>query len=149
MNPVLTTPRLEMRLFTPAQAEILVELDSDPEVMRWISNGRAFTRDEVLAHSMPRIVQRTDASRGIGFWITRLRDSDDPIGWFHITVSYHWPGELEMGYRLFRRHWGKGFATEGGLGILDHGFNTLAARKIIAHAMRPNYPSRRVLVKLG
>src|SRR4051812_2943604 len=107
---------------TPADVDLIVELDSDPAVMRFINGGRPTPHAEAA-----RIVARSLDHRWLGF----ARDGDAFVGWFGLRpVGAH---ERELGYRLRRACWGRGLATEGALALLDTAFNGLDARRVWAH----------------
>jgi RimJ/RimL family protein N-acetyltransferase len=57
--------------------------------------------------------------------------------------------EVDLGFRLLRSQWGKGYATEAAQGSLQYGFKTYSLEKIVAQAMKENIASQRVLQKLG
>ena len=93
---------MTLRPITMDDVDLLVALDSDPEVMRYISGGKPSSRAET-----ERIVQRSLGHRWLGF----ERDTGEFVGWFGIRPST--AKSRELGYRLRREMWGKGFATEG------------------------------------
>lgn len=149
-RPVLHTERLELRPLTEEHLELLVELDSDPEVMRHIT-GRAGTRPEVEAQ-FPRRTDPAHAAQGLGFWAALPRDLDNFLGWFALKPphkSVYAEGALELGYRLRRAAWGRGYATEGGRALLSYGFDTLGQEVVGADAMVVNTGSTHVMDKLG
>lgn len=156
----LRTPGLTLRPFLASDAEVLVSLDSDPEVMRWINGGRAVPRDEVLRTSLPRVLGATDASRGVGFWTAGISGTDRAIGWFHLKppsvpagcTGAEWgllAGELEIGWRLERSAWNRGLASEGARELVRFAFESLRAPRVIACTMLGNAASRRVMEKTG
>jgi RimJ/RimL family protein N-acetyltransferase len=119
-------------------APLLVDLDSDPEVKRFIDDGKASSISEVCRFISSSIGHR---------WIARLKPSDEFVGWFGLVPTG--PKERELGYRLRRAYWGQGLATHGALAALDHAFNVLDADRVWAQAMTVNLASRRVLEKAG
>jgi RimJ/RimL family protein N-acetyltransferase len=146
----LTTERLRLRRFTAADEAALVDLDSDPEVMRYLNGGlptpRAMIRDEIL----PRFVRYHDEHPGWGYWAAIKKESSGFIGWFGL----HWrtegsPGDVELGYRLRRAAWGRGYATEGARALVRRAFQELAVQRVFATTYEDNLASRRVMEKLG
>jgi len=131
------TERLLLRRFTPNDLEDLVALDSDPEVMSFITGGRATPREQVEGEILPAFIAG-------GYWACIERVSGDFIGWFHLRPS----GEPELGYRLRREVWGRGYATEGSRALIDHAFTHGAAR-VHAETMVAHVDSRRVMEKAG
>lgn len=146
-RPVLTTARIALRPLTGADVEDLVELDSDPAVMRYLT-GRAATRSEVLEG---RMAQRTDPGHealGLGYWCGFRRENGAFLGWWCLTPRSG-RGLAELGYRLRRDAWGQGLASEGARALLRHGFTTVGLRGVVAETMAVNTGSRRVLEALG
>ncbi len=143
------TERLVLRRFTPGDVELLVELDSDPEVMRHINGGPPTSREQVQGDIIPRWMAMYAAGLGRGFWAACAREDGRFLGWFHLKQGYYWPDELEVGYRLRRAEWGKGVASEGTCGLIAHAFETLGERRVIACTLVANVGSRRVMEKCG
>ncbi len=144
-RPRLTTERLDLEPFTAAHLEMLVELDSDPEVLRFIW-GRALTREESLHHGARRIDPEGEA-RGIGAWAGR--EDGRLVGWWTLQRDRDDETTAELGYRLRRDAWGRGLATEGSRALLDHAFLTLGLPRVWAQTMAVNAGSRGVMEKLG
>jgi RimJ/RimL family protein N-acetyltransferase len=144
---VLETERLILRPFTPDDVENLVELDSDPEVMRYITGGRPTPREEIEREELPAFMKR---SNGYGFWAAVEKATGEFIGWFHLRPGEDGPAdEPELGYRLRRAKWGQGYATEGSRALVEHAFSVLGARRVWAEGMAVNTASRRVMEKAG
>jgi len=120
--------------------DILLRLDSDPEVMRYITGGRPSTRDEVAA-----VVEEAMGQR----WIAHEPASGEILGWFGLWRPDDRPGERELGYRLHRWAWGRGLATEGSRALIDLAFAELDAHRVWAETMAVNTASRRVMERCG
>ena len=146
---LLESARLRLRRFTAADLERLVELDSDPEVMRWISYGVPTPRERYEREILPRWFAQYEATPLLGYWAAESRDEGAFIGWFHLRPDRIDDGEQELGYRLRRAAWGRGLATEGSLALLDHGFRRVGAGRISARALAGNHASQRVMRKCG
>jgi RimJ/RimL family protein N-acetyltransferase len=117
---------------------LLVALDADPEVMRYITGGKPSPRDEV-----ERIVRRSLGHR----WVAFERDGDAFVGWFGLRpVGAH---ERELGYRFRQACWGRGLATEGALALIDVAFTQLDTTRLWAHTMTVNRASRAVMERCG
>lgn len=145
-RPVLTTDRLRLEPLTHDHTELLVELDSDPEVMRFLL-GRASTREESLAW-MPRRTRPEADARGIGYWVG-LDAEGTFLGWWCLAVDDDDPDTAELGYRLRREAWRRGYATEGSRALLAHAFETVGLPSVWAETMAVNVGSRGVMEKLG
>jgi len=146
---LLETARLRLRRFVQADLDRLVELDSDPEVMRHISYGVPTPRERYELEILPRWFAFYDASPLLGYWAAELKGSGEFIGWFHLRPDRFDAGEQELGYRMKRSVWGQGYATEGGRALVAHGFQRVGARKISARTLGANLGSRRVMEKCG
>lgn len=149
-QPTLHTERLRLVPLADEHLELEVELDSDPEVMRYLY-GRAATRAEVeQAHR-----RRLAAARkvpGLGFWIGFA--GDDFVGWWilqppHGPDQVKVPGEADLGYRLLRRHWRRGYASEGSRELIRYGFTEVGLHRIFAQTMAVNTPSRATMNAVG
>jgi RimJ/RimL family protein N-acetyltransferase len=146
---LLETDRLFLRPVSAEDAGLFHELDSDPEVMRFISKGIPTSREKIESDIMPRVLSHYRAWPPQGFWVAHLRESDDWIGWFHLRPDKFAPEEMEIGYRLKRTAWGKGFATEGALDLVERSFREWGYLKISARTLIGNQASRRVMEKVG
>ena len=146
---LLETPRLRLRRFGPADLDRLVELDSDPEVMRYITYGVPTSRERYESEILPRWLALYETAPLLGYWAAELHDGGEFVGWFHLRPDRFDAGEQELGYRLRRPAWGQGYATEGGRALVALGFERVGAAKISARTLRANRGSRRVMEKCG
>lgn len=145
-RPVLITPRLRLDPLTEAHIEQLVDLDADPEVLRFIF-GRGLTRDEVEQEWLAKRLRPDADARGIGYWAGFTEA--EFVGWWCLGVDDEDPEAAELGYRLRRSAWGSGFATEGSRAMLDHAFGTVGLSRVWGETMAVNTGSRHVMEKLG
>jgi len=148
MTVVLETPRLIVRQFTEDDVDNLFELNSDPQVMRYL--GRATPREKLRDDIIPfhlAVYRRLDR---LGTWAAESAATGEFLGWFHFR-----PGtdqditNIDLGYRLRRAAWNKGCATEGSRALITMGFTDLGVQRVFGHTMTVNAPSRRVLEKCG
>jgi Acetyltransferases, including N-acetylases of ribosomal proteins len=149
MRILLETERLRLRYFTADDADRLVELDSDPEVMRYITYGAATPRADYVDTYLPRWFDIYARQPGLGYFAAELRDTGEFLGWFHLRDDRIEPEYVELGYRLRRGAWGRGYASEGGRALLRHGFDTLGLERISARTLTRNLASQRVMQKCG
>jgi len=116
MENVLTTPRLQLRPFTVADAPAMFRLGADPAVMRYIGSAPMQTEAEALAYLRSHPLadyQRT----GFGRLAITLPDSGDIIGF----CGLKWVDEIngfDLGYRLLPQYWGQGLAVEAAFAVL-------------------------------
>jgi RimJ/RimL family protein N-acetyltransferase len=150
MQVFLETDRLVLRRFTEDDVDLLVELDADPEVMRYINGGEPTSRAEVVDEVLPAFLDYYKRYPGYGFWAAIEKSTGDFLGWFHFRPAADgYDDEPELGYRLRRPAWGKGYATEGSRALIDKGFAELGAQRVFAGTMAVNTASRRVMEKSG
>ena len=146
----LRTARVDLRRFTADDLDLLVELDNDPAVMRYINGGLPVTRDEIADDFLPAFLAYYERGDDYGFWAAVERQSSRFLGWFHYRPE---PGagplEPELGYRLHTAAWGRGFATEVSTGLIDDGFAARGVQRVNASTMAVNVASRRVMEKVG
>jgi len=150
MHVFLETERLVLRRFTEDDVGNLVELDSDPDVMRFINGGRPTPRHEIENDLLPKFIDYYARYAGYGFWAAIEKSTGRFVGWFHFrpAKAAH-PNEVELGYRLCKSAWGKGYATEGSRALIDKGFAELGVQRVVAFTMVVNVASRRVMEKAG
>jgi ribosomal-protein-alanine N-acetyltransferase len=144
--PILETPRLLLREFTPEDADALALVLSDPEAMRyhpapfdragveqWIERNRRRYQDD-----------------GVGLWAMELTKTKELIGDCGIILQQV-DGErlYEIGYHLRRDFWGQGLATEAAIACRDWGFAHLKTGRLISLIRPENLPSRRVAERTG
>jgi RimJ/RimL family protein N-acetyltransferase len=127
-----------------------VELDSDPEVMRYLS-GRASSREEVEATHARRITAAHKVD-GLGFWIGLL--DDEFVGWWTLQPAHgpdqpNDPSVADLGYRLLQRRWRKGLASAGARELVRYGFDDVGLERIIAQTLSVNAASRAVMERIG
>lgn len=143
---IVETERLILRPLTPGDLDALAEINSDPPVMRYIGDGQPASRE----HTAERLNFLVEHGRqyGFGAWAVWHKQSLSLIG-FVALIHLDGTTEVEVGYRLARDYWGKGFATEAARASLRHGFQDLALDRIVAVVQPENIASQRVLEKLG
>jgi RimJ/RimL family protein N-acetyltransferase len=149
-QPTLHTDHIELVPLADEHLELEVELDSDPEVLRYLNPG-ARTRAEVKeAHR--RRMAAAGTVPGLGFWVGFV--DRDFVGWW-ILQPPEGPGQpygtdqADLGYRIQRRHWRRGLASEGSRALMRYGFMDIGLRRIFAQTLVVNTPSQAVMTSLG
>ena len=145
--PTLTTARLRLRPWREADVEAFVAMSADREVMAYFpaTLSRADTIDYVAE------LQARFRRWGYGYWAL---ESDDIafagfVGLSQPKIDAHFTPCVEIGWRLARAAWGRGYATEGAAAALRHGFVEREIDEIVAMVSAENTPSRRVAERLG
>ncbi|MCW2141055.1 GNAT family N-acetyltransferase [Actinoplanes cyaneus] len=164
-QPTLRTERLLLVPLDDCHFELEVELDADPEVLRYLW-GRARTRDEVVGSHADRMALAGKVD-GLGYWMAFGTDGgrrgspapEDETGAEFVGLMMLPPahGEdqpddptvAELGYRLARRYWRQGLATEASRALLRHAFDTVGQSRVIAQTMAVNTGSRGVMESVG
>ncbi|MFJ9769690.1 GNAT family N-acetyltransferase [Kitasatospora sp. NPDC101157] len=150
MHVFLDTARLALRPFTEADTDHLHALDNDPEVMRFINGGAPTSREAVETRVLPRLLHDHPCLGTRGFWAAEERATGHFLGWFEFRpLDDDTPAVVELGYRLNRTAWGRGYATEGSRALIDKGFTDLGVERVTANTMAVNSRSRRVMEKSG
>lgn len=158
MREPLLTERLLLRDVTEADAELLFDLDSDPEVMRYI--GPRQTADvESYRERTKAVYIPWQAHPWKGVRIVTDRRSGEFLGWVFIRdatasidareLGWTCRDEVEVGYRYRRLAWGRGIATEAAMPLVEIAIADPATTAVVACAHAGNAGSLRVLEKLG
>ena len=142
---ILETERLLLREFVADDAENHYLLNLDDEVIRY--TGDVSFQSVQHARSF---LEKYDHYKKYGFgrWAVITKRDQEFIGWCglkYIPVK----GEHDIGYRFFKKYWGKGYATESAKSCLDLGFSRFGLNKIVGRVMSANIPSIKVLEKIG
>jgi RimJ/RimL family protein N-acetyltransferase len=150
MHIFLETERLILRRFTEDDVDNLVDLDSDPAVMRFMSGGPATPRQEIERDYIPAYLDYYQRYDGYGFWVAIEKLTGAFLGWFHFRPYEGAPvDQPELGYRLRRSAWGNGYATEGSQALIRKGFTELGVQRVVAFTYGEHSASRRVMEKAG
>lgn len=151
MQILIETERLLIRELLPTDAEGMFEMESDPIVHRYVGNKPITTIEE--SRAVIEFVRQQYADYGIGRWAVLEKATNDFVGWLGFKwmqgpVNGH-TNFYDFGYRLTRKHWGKGYASEGSKAAMKYGQEQLGFKNIYAMTDVDNKASRRVLEKTG
>ena len=144
----LRTPRLVLRQWREADLEPFAALNADPEVMRHFPAPLTRAQSDALAESARTVI----AKRGWGLWAVEVVEGAPFIGFVGLAEPHfeaHFTPAVEVGWRLARDHWGKGYANEGARAAVAFGFAELGLEEIVSFATVVNERSRRVMERLG
>jgi RimJ/RimL family protein N-acetyltransferase len=141
----METERLRLRRFTAEDVDLLVELDSDPEVMRFLT-GEPTSRAEIEGVVLPEILAVYAEHPELGTF--EAEDETGFVGWFGMQPTKE-PTTVGLGYRLKRTAWGKGYATEGTVALIEKAFTELGMERVVADTMAVNHRSRAVMRRSG
>jgi ribosomal-protein-alanine N-acetyltransferase len=144
----LTTERLLLRRWRDADREPFAAMCADPEVMRYFPGTRSRAESDA---SVDRF-QAGLAERGYGLWAVEVRATGAFAGFVGLNPA---PDEvpaapaMEIGWRLARAFWGRGYAPEAARAVLDHAFGPLGFTELVSFTTITNAKSRRVMEKIG
>ena len=140
---VLKTMHLTLSPCTPMDRADFIQLELDPEVMRFLNNG-AVDHDRIdPANALLLMPRGTEPN----VWTARRNADDEFVGWFCLLPTGK--AVAEIGFRLRRKAWGRGLASEGASALVNWGFEVAGYDKIVARTMAVNQGSRRVMEKIG
>ena len=144
----LRTERLLLRHWRREDREPFAALNADPEVRRYFPStlDRAASDAEADRHAS-RIEER-----GWGLWAVEVVGGDPFIGFVGLNEALFeapFNPSVEIGWRLVRANWGKGYAPEAALAVLDHAFDVIGLDEVVSFTAVVNTPSRRVMEKIG
>jgi RimJ/RimL family protein N-acetyltransferase len=146
----LLTPRILLRRWRDDDLDAFAEITAQPEVMRWIRDGRVLDREGAA--------ERLDAYRrhweehGFGLYALVVRQTGELAGFTGLAVPTFLPEILpavEIGWRLGRRHWGQGLATEAARAVVNHARDGLGLDRLVSIHQVGNDASARVMIKIG
>jgi RimJ/RimL family protein N-acetyltransferase len=146
MHIIFETPRLILRRFTEADAPLLLQLNRDHEIVKYVHERTLQTEEEARMIIMNIILPQYE--RKLGRWATYTKADNEFIGWCGLK---HLPekNEIDLGYRFIKTAWGKGYGTESATHTLEYGFNTLQIPLITGKAHVENIASLKILEKIG
>jgi RimJ/RimL family protein N-acetyltransferase len=149
-QPTLHTERLRLVPLADEHLQFEIELDSDPEVMRYIT-GRGLSPEEAEQAHQRRLPAANEVP-GLGFWAGFADEVF--VGWW-ILQPPNGPdqprvaGEADLGYRVLHRHWRRGYASEGARELIRYGFEDVCLDRIFAQTMTVSAASRATMAAVG
>lgn len=142
------TERLQLRQWRPEDRAPFATLNADAQVMEFFPS----TLDKATSDAMADRCQSLIAERGWGLWAVELKATGQFIGFVGLNIpAYELPFSpcVEIGWRLAKDFWGKGYATEAAKCALQVGFEQLELPEIVAFTTITNRRSRAVMERLG
>ena len=145
------TERFFLREILPTDVEGLYELDSDPEVHQFLGNKPISDRRQII--DVINFIRQQYNDNGIGRWAIIDKKTNAFIGWtglkFVTDSTNNHINYYDLGYRLIRKYWGQGIATETAIAALDYAFTILKVEEVFAAASCKNIGSNKILQKIG
>ncbi len=143
----LTTFRLCLRPVKTADYPAIASLNADPAVQRFLCLSKSPPTFEEALADLPCLLS-TPAPTGGGLWCIRSRSTSDFLGLVLLLYTDDHT-EVEFGYRLLPKFWGRGYATEAGRAVVNHAFGDLGLTALCAIIHPDNTASSTVAEKLG
>ena len=144
----IETERLLLRAWKEEDVEPYYQINQDPRVLEFLAGPLSM---EVVKQFISD-KNKTLLEEKHTLWAVEEKSTSAMMGFigFQERLSpFPFAPCIEIGWRLGSQYWGKGYATEGALAVLDHGFNTLKIPEIVSFTVPKNYRSRRVMEKIG
>lgn len=145
------TDRFILREILPTDIEGMFELDSDPEVHKYLGNKPVTSKNQIV--DIINFIRQQYIDNGIGRWAIIDKKTNDFIGWtglkFITDLTNNHKNYYDLGYRLRKKYWGKGIATETAFASLSYAFNKLNINEVYAIAACENNGSNKILNKIG
>lgn len=144
----IETSRLALRDWRIEDLSPYARLNSDKTVMAYFP--KPLTWEEAEAHYLK--VKSHIEQYGFGFWAVEELLSGKFIGFIGLqwtNFEAEFTPCVEIGWRLDRRYWRKGYATEGAMACLDHAFQRLNLEEVFSFTAAINEPSEGLMKKIG
>jgi RimJ/RimL family protein N-acetyltransferase len=141
---MIETERLLLRMFRPEDLDDLASLFRDPDVLKYVGDGKPVNREEA-EKALKSIIKHWE-THGFGRWVVHDNKTQAFIGFGGLRSL---SGTPEVVYHLAKVHWGKGLATELARASLRFGFEEHQFDRIVAVAKPQNTASIHVMEKLG
>jgi len=145
---MITTPRLLLRRWSESDRAPFAEICADPQVMEFFPA----TLTSEQSDDFIRRVQRHFDEHGCGFWAIESVEKGPLLGFVgleHVRFSAHFTPAMEIGWRLARSAWGKGYASEAAQAALRYAFEALERPEVVSFTATANTRSRAVMERLG
>ena len=146
----LETARLLLRRWRSDDLDGLAAVNAQPEVMRYIHDGR--TLDRAATAQRLATYQRHWDEHGFGLYAVQIKETGELAGFAGLAVPTFLPEimpAVEIGWRLGRTYWGRGLATEAARAVVAHARAELGLRRLVSIHVVGNEASTRVMLKLG
>lgn len=147
-GPRLLTDRLVLRRWEDGDLAPFAALNGDPETMRYFPEPLTRAASDDLVRRIEAGFER----RGMGHWAVELAGTGTfvgAVGLSEVEPAMPFAPAVEVGWRLVRRHWGRGYATEAGRAALRHAFEDRGLEEVVSFTAAVNRPSQAVMERLG
>ncbi len=146
--PSLSTKRLLLRQWKESDLPFFAKMNRDEKVMRYFPSPLSTKESDSLAAK----IQKELREKPYGLWAVEVVS----LGVFIGFVGLHYQDFqaaftpcIEIGWRLGFEYWGKGYAFEAAIKIVNYAFKTLKLKEIVSFTTLENKRSRHLMEKLG
>ncbi|MBU2926169.1 GNAT family N-acetyltransferase [Colwellia sp. 1_MG-2023] len=151
---IKNSARLSFRLMESQDAQLLWQLDQDPEVMHFLNGGQPTSMTSINEVFIPRMNAYRDSEKGFGLWHVSDKNSREYFGWILARPMDFFSdkpdlADIELGWRFFKKTWGKGYATEAAIAIKNSLATQANIQSFSALALEDNIASIAVMKKMG
>jgi RimJ/RimL family protein N-acetyltransferase len=147
MKMILETERLQLREMTPADAPLVLEILNEPAFIEFVADRGVRTVADAAKFIEEKFLP-SYAEHGFGFYAVELKETGTPVGMCGL-IKRDMLEDVDIGFSIFERFWGCGYATEAARALMQHGLTTLGLPRIVGVTAPHNERSAAVLEKLG
>jgi len=152
MKIFIETDRLILREIVNSDVDAMYDLDSNPEVHKYLGNKPVKTKEE--SKKMIDSIRRQYSDRGIGRWAVINKETQEFMGWAGLKLNTEEPmngyiNYYDIGYRFIKKFWGKGYATESGKASIRYAFDIMKLKTVYGITEINNEASHNALIKIG
>jgi [ribosomal protein S5]-alanine N-acetyltransferase len=145
------TDRFLLREILTTDINGMFELDSDPEVHKCLGNKPLCDKEQ--AKNAINSIRQQYIDNGIGRWAIIDKATNQFVGWAGLKLvtedTNNHKNFYDIGYRLIKKYWGQGIATETAIATLEYAFDKLNIDTVYASAHCENEGSNKILKKVG
>ena len=144
----IPTDRLLLRQWRPDDCVPFAALNADPVVMEYFPSTLSRSESDAAVER----IETHFAKHGFGLWAVEIPGVTPFAGFIGLSIpafEAHFTPCVEVGWRLAREYWGKGYATEGAEAALRFGFERVRLAEIVSFTTLANARSRRVMERIG
>lgn len=148
MTILIETDRLRLRAWKREDRAVFAKMNSDPAVMTYLGPALSHTASDAAIEAQIALMKDGEPA----FWAAATLHDDALIGCIgvkRVTFDAHFTPCYEIGWRLAKEHWGKGYATEGAKAALDYAFTNWDIPAIHSFTVHANTKSQAVMDRIG
>ncbi|RNF38974.1 GNAT family N-acetyltransferase [Planococcus salinus] len=145
---IFESDRLGFRRWKDTDKEVFSSMNADDSVMAFFPGKLTKAQSDSLIDKMEEHLE----AKGYGLWAVELKKDGSFIGFIglsEVNLEVEFKGAIEIGWRLDKKYWKKGYAREGAEACLAYAFETLKMKEIHSFTSALNLPSEMVMKRIG